>query len=131
MKEFYHYLYYWLYKGQQKICKVKIENDTSLCMSLILLLNYYLITGILTLLFRRPLLPAWLWWWIPSILIVLGCCIYFDTNRERKQDIIQWGDSLSREKKKRKNFYCWMYVVFSVLLLCLCLFGIRVVIFHR
>lgn len=117
MVEFYHYMFYKAYLWQvRKMKDVNIPVYSSvLAMSFVISLNNAIVCDVVSYFvyyYRSPNIWAY---WIPLTVICVFNYWYFSKD-SRWKSVVKWGDKMSRQEKRERNIYYWIYVIMTLLL---------------
>ena len=113
MVEFYHYMFY-------KASNYYKDNDFPIyspvmLMTFFLGFNYMAVHDLINyFMFHNRWFSKWEYW-IPDIIIILFNYWYFSKD-SRWKSVVKWGDKMSRQEKRERNIYYWIYVILTLLL---------------
>lgn len=117
MVEFYHYMFYKAYLWQvRKVKNIDFPVYSSvLAMSFVMTLNYDIIYDVVNYFVYHSRHPNEWAYWIPLPIIIVFNYWYFSKD-SRWKSVVKWGDKMSRQEKRERNIYYWIYIVMTLLL---------------
>lgn len=113
MVEFYHYMFYKA-SNYYKDKDFPIYSPVML-MSFVMSLNYAIVYDVVSYFVYNDRSPSKWAYWIPLTIIIVFNYWYFSKD-SRWKSVVKWGDKMSRQEKRERNIYYWIYVIMTLLL---------------
>lgn len=117
MVEFYHYMFYKAYLWKvRKMKNIDLPLYSSLIlMSFVMSLNCAIVSDVVSYFVYYNGNPSVWTYWIPLTVICVFNYWYFSKD-SRWKSVVKWGDKMSRQEKRERNIYYWIYVIMTLLL---------------